>query len=117
MKQLLLAALVSGMTFGAFAQTAPATKQNDQPAAMGNGPGNMKPGSTKPGPTMHRAPLNAEQKECLQKELGKPGQGQPPPTREKFEAAFKTCKLAPPPAHPGMPAGAEKRGAAPAKAH
>lgn len=44
-------------------------------------------------------PPSDEQKACLDKQLGKPGSGELP-SREKMEAAFKSCDIPPPPAEP-----------------
>lgn len=40
----------------------------------------------------HHPEISAEQKDCLTKLLGEPGSGERP-TKDKMEAAFKSCGL------------------------
>ncbi len=64
-----------------------------------------------PGPPPN---LTTEQKACLTKILGEPGQG-PRPTHEQMDAAAKSCNLPPPPAHHGPPPNDKNRGQGPSE--
>lgn len=101
MKHLMIAALMSGFTLSAFAQApAPVVGGAPAPAAA--------PQGQPPGPKAKGPGLSETQRKCLEEKLGKPGQGTPP-TKEKFQDAFKSCNITPP-AHKGPPPGAMRGG-------
>lgn len=87
MKKYLLSALVVTSLAGtAFAQ-APKTPPPHPAAGM----------KRATNPHANGPKIDDKTRECLEKNLGKPGEGAPP-TKEKFEAAMKACNIAPPPA-------------------